>query len=166
MSKWKYLIWVIIVTGMPALFVGCNSKKNIDSSPVRPSESEASKVIQESPEKVTPPYEILKSWRPNNEPTGYGAEILLNMDYTEAEIISFVKQLATGHDPVVIRIFTSRNAYEQEQTGNYGPAYKSDYILFYVKNTTGRGAYRGFNEIRWMQEVGKYSSKFGLKTRM
>ena len=166
MSKRKCLMLVLLVADLPVLFIGCNSEKSGDNSPARPSAIETSGVIHEFPEKVTPPYEILRSWRPNNEAKGYGAEILLNLDYSEAELISLVKQLATGHDPVVIRIFTSRNAYEQEQTGNYGPAYKSDYILFYVKNTTGRGAYRGFNEIRWMQEVGKYSSKFGSKTRM
>ena len=163
---YKPLTLVFLAWSMALLFVGCKTNEDEDNSPVQSILSETPQVVHESPKEATSPYEILRQWRPNNEPTGYGVEILLNLDYTESELISFVKQLAAGHDPVVIRIFTSRKAYEQEKTGNYGPAYDSDYILFYVKNMTGRGAYRGFNEIRWMQEVGKYSSKFGLKTMM
>ena len=162
----RRLILVFLVWSMALLFVGCKTNENEDNSLAQSVSSESPQVAHEAPKEATAPYEVLRQWRPNNEPTGYGAEILLNMDYTESELISFVKQLAVGHDPVIIRIFTSLKAYEQEKEGNYGAAYDSDYILFYVKNMTGRGAYRGFNEIRWMQEVGKYSSKFGLKTKM
>ena len=111
-------------------------------------------------------YEILDSFKPNKEPNGFGAVILLKSDLSENKLISFVKKIAANYDPVLIRVFISREAYQQEKTNNYGQEYKSGYILFYVKNKTGRGAYRGFNEIRWMQEVGKFSGKFGLKTKL
>jgi hypothetical protein len=98
--------------------------------------------------------------------SGFGADILLKDDVSERDLVSLIKQLAGSHDPVVIRVYTSRTAYDQEQNGNYGPEYDSDYILFYVKNFSRMGAYRGCNEIRWMQEVGKFSSKFGTKSEL
>ena len=162
----RSLILVFLTGNMALLFAGCKKNENEDDSIAQYVSSEITQVANKPTKEATAPYEVLRQWLPNNEPTGYGAEILLNLDYTESELISFVKQLAASHDPVIIRIFTSLTAYEQEKTENYGPSYDSDYILFYVKNMTGRGAYRGFNEIRWMQAVGKYSSKFGLKTKM
>lgn len=112
-----------------------------------------------------PRFTHLRSFKPDNVQTGYGADILLQDELSEQELVSFVKRLAGSHDPVVIRIFTSRIAYTQEQNDNYGPEYDSDYILFFVRNLSGRGAYRNCNEIRWMQATGKFSAKFGTKTR-
>ena len=115
--------------------------------------------------KPIPTFTYLREFKPNNIQNGYGADILLEDELSEQELVSFVKRLAGSHDPVVIRIFTSRIAYDQEQNDDYGPEYDSDYILFYVKNFSGRGAYRGCNEIRWMQATGEFSSKFGTKTK-
>jgi hypothetical protein len=128
---------------------------------------------QERPLALEPPTQVeskprfthLRLFKPNNVQDGYGADILLQDELSEQELISFVKNLAGSHDPVVIRIFTSRIAYAQEQNDNYGPQYDSDYILFFVRNLSGRGAYRNCNEIRWMQATGKFSAKFGTKTR-
>ena len=112
-----------------------------------------------------PRFTHLRLFKPNNIQNGYGAVILLKDELSEQELVSFVKRLAGFHDPVVIRIFTSRIAYAQELNENYGQEYDSDYILFYIKNFSGRGAFKGCNEIRWMQETGKFSSKFGTKTK-
>lgn len=112
-----------------------------------------------------PRFTHLRSFKPDNVQTGYGADILLQDELSEQELVSFVKRLAGSHDPVVIRIFTSHIAYTQEQNDNYGPEYDSDYILFFVRNLSGRGAYLNCNEIRWMQTTGKFSAKFGTKTR-
>ena len=112
-----------------------------------------------------PDFAFLRSFRPNNSQNGYGADILLKDELSHQELVGFVKRLAGSHDPVVIRIFTSHIAYAQEHTGNYGPEYDSDYILFYVRNFSGRGAYRGCDEIRWMQVTGKFSSKAGTKIK-
>lgn len=111
-------------------------------------------------------YSTLRQWSPNDAARGLGLEIVLGQDVTEQDLIDLVKQLSSGHDPVVIRVFTSETAYEQEKTNNFGPEYQSDYLLFYVKNGTGSGAYSGFNEIRWMQEVGKFADKYGTKTQL
>ena len=109
-----------------------------------------------------PKFTYLRKWKPNNAPAGLGADILLQQELSEEHIVAFIKRLSGSHDPVLIRIFTSETAYRDEDAKT--PEFKSDYILFYVKNGTGRGAYRGFNEIRWMQEVGKFSGRFGTKT--
>ena len=66
----------------------------------------------------------------------------------------------------MIRVFTSETAYVQEKTNNFGPEYQSDYLLMYVKNRTGSGPYSGFNEILWMQEVGEFADKYGMKTQL
>jgi hypothetical protein len=112
-----------------------------------------------------PRFTHLRRFKPNNIQNGYGADILLKDELSEKELVSLLKRLAGSHDPVVIRIFTSHIAYAQEQNDNYGPEYDSDYILFFVRNLSGRGAYRNCNEIRWMQATGKFSVKFGTKTR-
>ena len=112
-----------------------------------------------------PRFTYLRFFKPNNMQTGYGAVILLKDELSEQELVSFVKRLAGSHDPVVIRIFTSQIAYAQELNDNYGQEYDSDYILCYIKNFSGRGAFKGCNEIRWMQETGKFSSKFGTMTK-
>ncbi len=116
--------------------------------------------------KSVEPYDIIEQWKPDNKPNGYGAVILLNQEYDERELIDLIKSISSKKDPVVIRLFTSRKAYNQEKSGSYGPEYDSDYILFYVKNLTRSGAYRGCNEIRWMQVSGKFSSKAGTKSRL
>ena len=109
---------------------------------------------------------VLRQWKPNHNPDGYGAEILLNRDLNEADLVALVRRWSKGHDPVNILIFSSRAAYEAAKNDQFGEAFARGYILFYVKNLSGRGAYRGFNEIRWMQEKGKFAAKFGTKAKM
>lgn len=108
-------------------------------------------------------YTILRQWKPMRRARGFGADVLLEQEVDEEQLVQFVKRLAAAHDPVVIRVFTSREAYADEDAAT--PAFRSGFLIFYVKNATGSGRYRGFNEIRWMQEVGKFSSKFGHKTK-
>jgi hypothetical protein len=130
-------------------------------------DQESPLALEPSPQvESIPRFTHLRSFKPDNVQTGYGADILLQDELSEQELVSFVKLLAGSHDPVVIRIFTSRMAYTQEQNDSYGPEYDSDYILFFVRNLSGRGAYRNCNEIRWMQATGKFSTKFGTKTRL
>lgn len=111
-----------------------------------------------------PKFTYLRKWKPDKAAKGFGADILLKQDLSESEMVDFVRRLAKGHDPVNILIYTSRAAWEDEE--GTSPASYTGYILFYVKNKTGKGAYRGFNEIRWMQEKGKFSRKFGTKTKL
>jgi len=125
-------------------------------------------TTEQKPE-VSLEYSILKGpWQPNDDPNGYGADILLKEnldDLTKQDIIDFIKALTHDKDPVVVRIYTSEVAYQQEQANNYGKEYKEGFLLIYIKNNTGKGAYQGVNEIRWMQEKGKFSNLFGEKTK-
>ena len=106
---------------------------------------------------------VLRAWRPYKAAGGCGADVLLEADLSEADLIQLVKHLAGANDPVIIRVWTSRKAWQDEDGTT--PEFKTDYLLIYVRNGTGRGLYQGCNEIRWMQKVGKYSRKLGTKTK-
>jgi len=108
-------------------------------------------------------YTILRQWKPMRRARGLGADVLLEQEVDEGQLVQFVKRFAAGHNPVVIRVFTSREAYADKDAVT--PAFRTGFLIFYVKNGTGSGAYRGLDEIRWMQEVGKFSSRFGQKTK-
>lgn len=110
-------------------------------------------------------YTTLRQWQPNSEPHGLGLDILLHGRVTKERVIDLAKRLSRGRDPVLVRGFLTRAAYDEEQADTLTPEYDRGYLFFYVKNTTGRGAYRGFNEIRWMQAEGEFSHLFGQNTK-
>ena len=83
---------------------------------------------------------------------------------TEDHLVDLIRTLSTGHDPVLIKAYGSDEAYQAEQNETYGDVWETGYLLFYVKNFTGRGAFSGFNEIRWMQQEGNLPHKLGEKT--
>ena len=122
---------------------------------------------RDSAAKAPPKYSVMRSWKPNGDPRGLGLEIVVDGSPTEAQLVSLVKVLSGASDPVFIGAYTSRAAYERSRGS--GPAASdaiaSGLIFTFVKNTTGAGAYAGFNEIRWMQERGRYASRFGTRTR-
>ena len=66
----------------------------------------------------------------------------------------------------MVDIYTSKEAYLAGVNQEYGDIFNEGFILGYVKNLTNRGAYRGFNEIRWMQEKGELSHLFGSVTTL
>ena len=68
-----------------------------------------------SPASPGPPsldFTVLREWKPNDDPNGYGVELLLNQDATAQELIDDIKKLSKGHDPVFISIYSSRKAYD------------------------------------------------------
>ena len=69
----------------------------------------------------------------------------------------------TYKNAVLVRIFSNKQAYTNENNSVYGEVYDEGYILFYIKNLTDRGIHRGRNEIRWMQAKGGLSPLFGEK---
>lgn len=155
---------MIMAAAICVFFSACDLRRD-DRHRTPPKSAEEKQAAE--PE-VSLQFSFLRQWKPNDERNGYGADILLKENLEnleEGDLVAFVRELTKGHDPANVRIFSSRVAYEQEKNNNYGPEYKSDYVLFYVKNETRRGAYRGLNEIRWMQEVGKFSGKYGKKTQ-
>jgi len=111
-------------------------------------------------------YSILRKWHPYEKQTGLGLDIWLETDLSEAQIVSFLMQLTKDKDPVKINIYTDRTVYENEKKGIYGPEYGKHFLLVYIKNTTVKRAFYGVDEIRWMQESGKFSHLFGKKTPM
>lgn len=110
-------------------------------------------------------YSFIDEWKPNDNPNGFGADILLKDDLGKDELINFVQYLGSNKDPVLIRIWTSQTAYDQDEKAEYGNEFREGYVLFYVKNMTGEGLYWGKNEIRWMQEIGEFSDLFGQVTK-
>ena len=107
----------------------------------------------------------MRDWKPNRDYRGLGLEILVSDEATEEELIELIQRLAGRRENVNIRVYSSNEAYRQEQRQSYGDAYKRGYLLFYIKNLTGRGRFDGLNEIRWMQETGHLSHKRGEKMR-
>ncbi len=117
-------------------------------------------------------FSFLRQWKPNNMPNGFGADILLKSKLNKEGIISFIKFLTTDFityadtrdSPILITLWSSKTAYEQNQSRDFGDEFRKGFLVFYVKNLTGQGAYNGYNEIRWMQKKGRFSDLFGTKT--
>ncbi len=108
-------------------------------------------------------YSVLRDWQLNKDYLGLGLEILVGEEATEEELVALIKNLAGRREHVHIRVYSSQEAYRQEQRQTYGDAYKRGYLLFYVKNLSGRGPFGGLNEIRWMQEKGHLPHRRGEK---
>ncbi len=101
-------------------------------------------------------YSVAQKWLPNDEPNGLGLEIVLeNPDPTKEELIDLVTQITAGRDPVSLKVYATQAAYDTQKT--YGDEWDRGYLLAYVKNGTGKGAFQGFNEIRWMASAGKFA---------
>ena len=120
-------------------------------------------------------FSLLASWKPNSEANGFGADVLLEDELNKEEIVTFVKYLADDFNrytsdkttaPICIRIWSSELAFEQNQKSEFGEEFRTGYLVYFVRNLTKKGVYRGFNEIRWMQEKGKFSELFGQKTKL
>jgi len=138
------------------------------SPPLAPTQTDISKTV-EPQEKEIPlqviEHSVFRDWKPNRDYRGLGLEILVSDEATEEELIELIQRLAGRRENVNIRVYSSNEAYRQEQRQSYGDAYKRGYLLFYIKNLTGRGPFDGLNEIRWMQETGHLPHKRGEKMR-
>ena len=145
-----------------AMAIACSNGGG--TSAVKP-ETDARAAVAKSTA-TEPSYTTLREWHPNNEPNGLGLDILLSGQVTEQGVVDLVERLSRGRDPVNIRGFVTRAAYDEEQAGALTAEYDRGYLFFYVKNTTGRGVYKGFNEVRWMQAEGEFSQLFGQKTKL
>ena len=134
--------------------------------PLAPIQTDISETV-EPQEKQIPrqviEHSVLRDWKPNNDYRGLGMEILVSDQTTADELVALIRKLAARREHVNIRVYSSQEAYRQEQRQTYGDAYKSGYLLFYIKNLSGRGPFEGLNEIRWMQEKGHLPHKLGEK---
>ena len=114
--------------------------------------------------------EYLEYQKPDGNHPNYVAILLYKSDVTEKRLIDIVKIFNQSYGKaVLVKIFSSTQAYQNEKNNVYGEIYDSDYLLYYVKNIRNWGAYKGFNEIRWMQARGELSHLLGtiykLKSR-
>lgn len=109
-------------------------------------------------------YEILREFRPYQAPNSLGLDLLVGTNIGKVELITLIKTLAKDKDPVRINIYTDRKVYEDAKSNIFGETFDEHFLLSYVKNLTERRAYYGLNEIRWMQEKGKFKDLFGTKT--
>ena len=111
--------------------------------------------------------EYLEYQKPDSNRPNYIAILLYKGDVTEKRLIDIAKVFNQSYGKaVLVKIFSSTQAYQNEKNNVYGDIYDSDYILFYVKNIRNWGAYKGFNEIRWMQARGELSHLLGTKYKL
>ncbi|WP_192820615.1 hypothetical protein [Rufibacter sp. LB8] len=143
-----------------------NAAKVQDSEEITDTDTEYNNTVKED---LNISYEVLRQWNPNNDNDAIGLDILIDKkDATKENILILINQIAGNNvDKANILIFTTKNAWKEGQRGsNFTNDYKKSYIAFYVKNNTGDGAYSGFNEIRWMQEIGALSNLYGSVTKL
>ncbi|MDP4181456.1 MAG: hypothetical protein Q8942_10225 [Bacillota bacterium] len=112
-------------------------------------------------------YTVLSEFRPFNQKTGLGSEIMIKADTTKDEIIELVKRLSKGKDPVAIDIFITKKAYDEYISHKTTNEFKAGYVASYTKNKSfPNEAFYGSNEIVWMQETGSLSSLFNTTTKI
>ena len=111
--------------------------------------------------------EYLEYQKPDGNSPNYFAILLYKGDITEKRLIDIVKKFNQSYSKaVLVKIFSSTQAYQNEKNNVYGEIYDSDYLLYYIKNLRNWGAYKGFNEIRWMQAKGGLSHLLGTKYKL
>ncbi len=165
MSGTKWFFILLLGFGVLSFWV---TSLRVDTPPLAPIQTDISKTEEPQAEDIPVQvieYSVLRDWKPNKDYRGLGLEVLVGEEATEEELVALIKKLARGREHVNIRVYSSQEAYRQEQRQTYGDAYKRGYLLFYIKNLTGRGPFDGLNEIRWMQEKGHLPHKLGEKTQ-
>ena len=106
--------------------------------------------------------EYLEYQKPDGNRPNYVAMLLYKGNFTEKRLIDIVKIFNQSYEKaVLVKIFLGTQAYQNEKNNVYGEIYDSDYLLYYVKNLKNWGAYKGLNEIRWMQAKGELSLLLG-----
>ena len=165
MSRTQWFFAFLLGFGLLSFWVTSLREK---PPPLAPIQTDISETV-EPQEKEIPlqviDHSVLRDWKPNNDYRGLGLEILVSEEAKQKELIELIQTLAAGREHVNIRVYSTKEAYRQEQRQTYGDAYKSGYLLFYIKNLTGRGPFDGLNEIRWMQEKGPLPHRLGEKTQ-
>jgi hypothetical protein len=106
----------------------------------------------------------MRTWKPNHEPNALGAEIVVSPDATVGDILDLVAYLAHGHDPVMINVYLSDDAYIDGKSASPTEIFGDGFVGGYFKNLSSGGAYHGANEFRWMQERGRFAHLTGRTT--
>lgn len=114
-------------------------------------------------------YTIKREWKPNNIKNSLGLDIVLTegeSKITKDGIVTFLNDLSKDKSVVSINVCLTEEAHEENINGIYGSAFKKGFLLVYDKNITEKGSYAGLNEIRWMQEEGKFADLLGTVTSL
>ena len=120
-----------------------------------------------SPEPVPPQIDNIEylSYKKPDKKNGLGnyvADILYSGEVSYSKMYSIVDIFNKAYpERCLVRIWNSKEAYNQDKSGNYGGAFKSGFILYYSKNTNNN-----YNAIKWMQEQGALSNLFGTQTNL
>ena len=98
----------------------------------------------------------------SHHPPDYkGDAHLFDLVYTgeveKEKLIEICKVFNNKYDNVVVKIFTSKDAFNCVNNNIVNDDFYSGYLLYYVKKDS--------NEIRWAQEKGAISYLFGDKTK-
>ena len=101
-------------------------------------------------------HSVLRVWQEGNDPNGLGAEILLKENLEELKpetLIAFLQGRGRKNDrnPVVVRVFTSEQAWQEEKDEAWGEAYNAGYLCYYKRVKDG------VHILRWMQKEGPYA---------
>jgi hypothetical protein len=121
----------------------------------------------ESPEPVPPQIDTIEylSYKKPNKKKGYEnyvADILYSGEVSYSIMYSIVDIFNKAYpERCLVRIWNSKEAYNQDMSGNYGDAFRSGFILYYSKNINNN-----YNAIKWMQEQGALSNLFGTQTNL
>ena len=163
MSGTQWLLVGLLGCGLVVFYVSSSRQESLPQAPeqtdfVQTPDSQGQEITGQVIE-----HSVLREWNPDNDFRGLGLEILVSDEATEDQLVSLIKTLAAASDHVNIRVYSSEEAYREEQSQSYGDAYKRGYLLFYVKNFTGNGLFDGLNEIRWMQQTGDLPHQLGEK---
>ena len=163
MSGMKWILVALVGCGLVVFYV---SRSQQELPPQVPEQTDIGQTAESQGQEITGQvieHSVLRKWNPNNDFRGLGLEILVSEEATEDQLVELIKTLAAASDHVNIRVYSSEEAYREEQSQSYGEAYQRGYLLFYVKNLSGNGPFDGFNEIRWMQQAGNLPHKLGEK---
>jgi hypothetical protein len=107
------------------------------------------------------PYTVLREWNPDKDPKAVGLEIAISPDdVTTENVVALVKDLSKNTETAFIGVYDSKEAWQAGQNEIYGTVYKNGYIGMLTK----RGSV--INQIRWFQEEGPVSDKFGSVTNI
>lgn len=101
-------------------------------------------------------YKFLDERIPSSAQNAYNADVLLEQDLFVEDFAKFIYKLGHEYNKASIRVWTDQQAFLNEKKNIYGKPFKEHFIAVYLKNKSN-----GLDEIRFMQEIGNYSTLFG-----
>ena len=167
----RWWFWAIIIFIILILITPKNENKEEATKQVkqttREQDHQQNQPSQELVELKIIDYAVLRKWNPDDDSKAIGMEILISEDDASKEnIINLIKSIGSKSEKVLVKVYQNKEAWEQEKSGDYGKEYNRGYLVYYVKNLTDSGAYRGIDEIRWFQEKGQLEELMGTKTKI